>query len=396
MSNEIAFEPAEIGGVDDPYPAMHRLRAAAPVHRTASGLVCVSTYALVNGVLRDDRFRSGPLAELYRLVLPPSAARDEMGHRINFLDPPDHPRVRGLVGKAFTPRRIAALRPWVEARAAELVQRLPAAGEIDLLAELAHPLPSLVISELLGVPIADRDTLTRWTEATTPLLGVGLSAGDRARALDAADRFRDYMSALVEDRRAHPGDDLLSALIAAEEEGDRLTMPELLSLAVTLYSAGHRTTRDLFSNGVLALVRHPAELARVQADHALVPATVLEMLRYDTPTLFVSRFPTVAVELDGVAVAAEEPLLLLLGAANRDPAQFPDPDRFDAGRDNGPPLSFAAGAHFCLGAPLARMEAEVMLHAVLDRWAHLDLAAPPAWKQGTTFRGLQELRVEVG
>lgn len=395
------FDPAQIAALDDPYPVFRALHTAGASLDTPSGIHCVIGYATADEVLRDPRFRSGPITERFRRLLPPGAARDEMSHRINFLDPPDHPRVRGLVSQAFTPARVRDLRPFVERRADELIdaadQKRSGDGTIDVRASLAHPLPSFVISEMLGVPIADRDQLTDWTEAVTPLLGVQMPKAGLDRALDASARFAAYAAALLDERRRVPGDDLLTAMVQVEDGHEKLSREEVLSLVVTLYSAGHRTTRDLFTNGLFSLLQHPEQYVALVENPALVPATINEFLRFETPTLYVVRVPIFDVEIAGSPVPAFTPTLVILAAANRDPARFTDPDRFDIHRQEGAPLSFAAGPHHCLGAALARMEAEVMLTAITRRWPRLALAEPrPKWWSSGPFRGLDQLTVRPG
>jgi len=378
--------------VDDPYPLLAQVRRAGPVVRLTNGFWAVTGYDAAMEVFRQRAFASGPIAGRYVNALPPGAARDEMSHRINFLDPPDHPRVRGLVSKVFTPRRVADLLPWIAATAEQLLDDLDA-PEFDLLGRFAHQLPSLVISEMLGVPSADRDQLTAWSDAVAPLLGITMSDADRERAIAAAEDFHGYLSALLDERRRRPGDDLLSALLAAEENGERLQRVELLSLAATLYSAGHRTTRDLFSNGMSVLLSGDA-FHLVVDGHWTAAAVVSEFLRYETPTLFVVRIPIEPTTVNGAAIGAGEPVLIFLAAANRDPAVFDDPDAFRPGRDGPPALSFAYGAHYCLGASLARSEAETMLTALTRRMPALRLADRPLhWHQRGPFRGLDELRV---
>ena len=381
---------------DDPYPALAGLRRAGPIVRLASGFWAVTGYDAAMEVFRQRAFASGPIAGRYVNALPPGAARDEMSHRINFLDPPDHPRVRGLVSKVFTPRRVADLLPWIAATAEHLLDEIGAADEVDLLRRFAHQLPSLVISEMLGVPGADRDQLTAWSDAVAPLLGLGMSDDERERAIAAAEAFRGYLGDLLDERRRRPADDLLSALLAAEENGERLRRVELLSLAATLYSAGHRTTRDLFTNGMSVLLRGDG-FARVADGRWPIAAVVSEFLRYETPTLFVVRIPLEPTTVAGVAIGPGEPALIFLSAANRDPAQYDDPDAFRSGREGPPALSFAYGAHYCLGASLARNEAETMLAALSRRWPRLHLAPGRTlhWHQRGPFRGLDELVVST-
>jgi cytochrome P450 len=253
----IDFDPATLGRERDPYEQLAEVRRSGPVVRLANGFWAVTGYDAALEALRERACASGPIAGRYLSALPEGAARDEMAHRINFLDPPDHTRVRGLVAKAFTPRRVEALGPWITATAAALAEGIPTDAPFDVLHAFAHQLPSLVISELLGVPPADRDRLTAWSDAVAPLLALEVSDADRAAAITASEAFHAYLGDLLDERRRAPGDDLLSALLAAEEGGERLRRPELLSLAATLYSAGHRTTRDLFGNGWRCCSRRP-------------------------------------------------------------------------------------------------------------------------------------------
>ncbi|HYC00750.1 MAG TPA: cytochrome P450 [Candidatus Limnocylindrales bacterium] len=391
----VAFDPTELEHVEDPYPIFARIREGGAVRRLETGFWMITGHAAALEALHHPECRSSPIAMRYLDGLPPGAARDEMSHRINFLDPPDHPRVRGIVSKAFTPRRIATLRPWIEQTAIRLLQALDGREEVDLLREFAHQVPSLVISELLGVPVEDRDRLTAWSDEVAPLLALQVSPEQKERAIAAAEDFHAYLGALLDDRARRPGEDLLSALLAAEAEGERLSRVELLSLAATLYSAGHRTTRDLFTNGMSVLLSDPQRYRRVLDGTWTIAATVEEFLRFQTPTLFVVRIPFSAVTIGGVEIGPYEPLLIFLAAANRDPAAYEQPEDFRPGRGGPSPLSFAFGAHFCLGASLARSEAEAMLAAVTSHWPNLRLAPDRAlrWHQRGPFRGLDDLVV---
>ena len=276
-------------------------------------------HAAATSILRDSRCSSGMLAARYEAMLPPGALRDEMTHRINFLDVPDHPRVRGLVSRAFTPRRIDALRPWIDAAAHAAVGSLEpdADGTVELFEGFVHDLPSLVVSELLGVPIADRARLTGWSDAVTPVFGTSIVRADLERALAAAEEMRAYMEWLVDERGAAPGDDLLSALLAVSSDDEQLSHVELMSLVTTLYSAGHRTTRDLFGNGIDLVLRRGVQLGLAAPD-----MMVGEMLRLATPTHYVARVPTDEISLDGIEIAAGTPVTIFLAAANRDPATY--------------------------------------------------------------------------
>ena len=397
-----SFGPGDLAHCDDPYARLRELRAEAPVLR-GSGSWIVLGHAEALAVLRSATARSGFIGALYRSLLPPGAARDEMGHRINFLDPPDHTRVRKLVAKAFTPRRVAALRPYVVRLCRELLAPHDGDAVTDLIAAFAHQVPSLVISELLGVPPADRDRLTSLSDRVSALLGLaGLEAAKRDDAVAAAEEMHAHLRALVALRRRDPRDDLISALLAVEEDHERLSESELLSLAATLYSAGHRTTRDLFSNGLVALLRERALVGAVQCG-ALPPAAVVEeFLRFETPTHYVARMLVAPLALGDVTIPAGEPITLLLAAANRDPAAYADADRFEPRRwlaDPAPPapLSFAFGPHFCLGASLARLEAETMLATLLAARPEIALASDALeWRHTGLFRGLRALPVRLG
>jgi cytochrome P450 len=398
--NPASFHPSQLAGTNDPYQLFDVLRSAGPLVVTADGLRVVTGYAAADGLLRDKRFRSGPIADRFRQILPPGAAQDELAHRINFLDAPDHQRVRGLIQMAFTPRRVQDMRLWVERQAEDMLDAIEARtlerddNSFDIRADLAHSLPSLVISEMLGVPLADRDRLTEWTEAVTPLLTVEMPSNQIAQALDSSEQFAAYAAALIATRRSAPGDDLLSAMFQVKDGNEQLSRAELLSLVVTLYSAGHRTTRDLFTNGLYILLQHTEMYTAIVRDASLAPRAIDEFLRYETPTLYVARIPTHDADIAGVPVPAYSPVIVLLAAANRDPERFTNPNGFDIRRNEGPSLSFAAGPHYCLGAALARMEAEVMLVAVTRRWPKLALAGPPlTWWSSGPFRGLSHLIV---
>lgn len=369
----------------------------------SSGSWLVLGHAEATTLLRSSATRSGFIADLYRELLPPGAARDEMAHRVNFLDPPDHTRVRRLVAKAFTPRRVAALQPYVAALCEQLLRPLAGARDLDLIAAFSHQVPSLVISELLGVPTADRDRLTTLSDRVSDLLGLraNLERGPGG-AIAAAESLHEYLRALIAERRRTPTDDLLSALLAAEEDNERLREEELLSLAATLYSAGHRTTRDLFSNGLAALLPERALVDAIRAGSIPTAAVVEEFLRFETPTHYVARMLTEPLELDGVTIPPDEPIAIVLAAANRDPAAYPTPEQFDPRRwtrdpEPPPPLSFAFGAHFCVGASLARLEAGTMLESLFAILPEITLADEPLrWRHTGLFRSLEALPVHPG
>lgn len=396
------FGPGALSAAADPYALLAQVRARGPVQRS-DGSWLVLGHAEAEALLRSPATRSGFIADVYRRLLPAGAAREEMGHRINFLDPPDHTRVRRLVAKAFTPRRVRALGPFVARLAHERLAALPGDEPLDLIERFSHAVPSLVISELLGVPVRDRDRLTALADRISALLGLaGLDPARRDDAVDAAEELHAYLRELVAERRRAPADDLLSALIAVEEDAERLSESELLSLAATLYSAGHRTTRDLFSNGLAALLADRALVAEVLRGALPTAAVVEEFLRFETPTHYVARMLAEPMTLGGVAIPAGEPITVLLAAANRDPRAYPEPDRFHPRRwlASPPPpavLSFAFGAHFCLGASLARLEIETMLTALLGARPGVALTGEPLrWRHTGLFRGLEALPVVLG
>lgn len=396
------FGPGDLARAADPWALLASLRARGRVLR-GPGSWIVTGHAEAMAILRSPAARSGFIGALYRELLPPGAAREEMGHRINFLDPPDHTRVRGLVARAFTPRRVERLRPFVRSLCRDLLAPLDGEGPVDLLSAYAHPVPAFVISELLGVPAEDRHRLTALSDRVSALLGLaGLDAATREDALAAAEELHAHLRALLAVRRRAPGDDLLSALLEVEQDRQRLSEGELLSLAATLYSAGHRTTRDLFANGVSVLLGEPALRDEAARGALPVDAVVEEFLRFETPTHYVARRLAEPLTVGGVTIPPGEPIAVLLAAGNRDPAAYADPDRFDPRRWLAAPpppatLSFAFGPHFCLGASLARLEAGVMLETLLaERPAVARGEAPLAWRHSGLFRGLRALPVRLG
>ena len=395
------FQLGDLKDAEDPYGLFDAARSAGPVQRSG-GSWLIFGHAEATALLRNSATRSGFIADGYLNRLPPGAAREEMGHRINFLDPPRHGRVRKLVGKVFTPRRTARLRPFVEGLARDLLDPITGDRSIDLIQAYAHEVPSLVISELLGVPVEYRDRLTTLSDHVSRLLGTGNDADELARAISAAEEIHETLRGLLDARRHSPENDLLSALLSAEEDDDRLTESELLSLAATLYSAGHRTTRDLFSNGLAALLPHQDFLSATRDGSLPIAAVVEEFLRYETPTHMVARMLAEPMELAGQKISPGEPIAILLAAANRDSRSYANPERFDPWRwtsDPEPPapLSFALGAHFCLGASLARMEVGIMLEVLIESFPEMRLADQPLrWHHTGVFRGLDSLPVIPG
>ncbi|GAA4830119.1 cytochrome P450 family protein [Saccharopolyspora rosea] len=378
-----------------------RIRAETPVRRlvTQLGLPVwvVTRYEEAREALGDPRLAKdadGTLRVLHAKLPLEADGRifsgDLSAHMLN-TDPPDHTRLRKLVVKAFTPRRVEALRPRVEAITAELLDGMARESEVDLLDAFAFPLPIRVICELLGVDESRRSDFRAWTNAILD------ATEDRARADEAIGEMTRYLVELIEAKRERPADDLLTALLQVSEDEDRLSVQELVSMVFLLLVAGHETTVNLIGNGVLALLRHPDQWAALRADPDLVDGAVEEVLRYDGPVMHGTfRHTTAPVRLGGVEIPEGEAVWVGLSSANRDPRQFPDPDRFDIGRDAHGHVAFGHGIHFCLGAQLARLEGQVALRRVVERFPDLRLAGSPddvQWRFSSVIHGLRELRV---
>lgn len=358
----------------DPYPWLARLRAHAPVSWHApTGRWLAASHPAADAVLRDRR-----LGRFWRDWEPTEIFEPfNLLHRNQMMEnePPEHTRLRSLVAKAFARGHVERLRPAIAAEATALVT---AAGpEFDLLADVAEPLAVTVIAKLLGVPDPDRHRLRPWSAAIVRMYELSRTAEVEAAALAAAQEFTDYLRDLAARRRAEPRDDLVSHLVAVRDGTDRLSDEELVASAILLLNAGHEASVNTLGNGVVALLRHPDQLARLRADRRLTPTAVEEMIRYDSPLHLFVRTAAADVPVAGVTIPAGAEVAALLGAANRDPAVFPEPDAFDVGRDPNPHLSFGAGLHFCLGAPLARIELQAGLAAVLDHAPTLALASEP-------------------
>jgi cytochrome P450 len=397
MSTLNFFDPEFLA---DPYPAYHRLRAEDPVHHHPLGFYVLTRYEDVAVVLRDARFGKGGYQALMEGRFGAAADGSRLALSMLFRDPPDHTRLRALVSQAFTPRVVETLRPHIQAIVDGLLTGPTEAGTMDVIEELAYPLPVTVISELMGVPVADRDTVKGWSHAIARALdAIVLPASPELieRGRRATTEMAGYFRALAEGRRRRPGEDLLSGLVAAEEAGDRLSEEELLATCILLYVAGHETTVNLVGNGLLALLRHPAESRRLREDPARVPGAIEELLRYDGPVQRVGRIAVADTEIGGVPIPAGALVMSLPGAANRDPAHFAEPDRLDVTRHEPRHLAFGSGIHYCLGAPLARLEAQAAIGTLLRRFPALTLAVErPVWRPSSTLRGLESLPVALG
>jgi cytochrome P450 len=390
----------------DPHPLWARLRAEAPIYPrtmpdgTRSWMVtrhrdCVT-------VFRDPRCSAQkfPSHVLHQLADDPTApfaviARTVLGMML-VKDDPDHGRLRGLVNKAFTPRVVSELRPRVQAIADELLDAAARRGELDVIADFGMPLPIIVIAELLGVPLENRAELKRWSDKLVTFLDGTIREKGLADAAVACVEMRAYMDRVFAERRAAPRDDLISRLISAREVDDRLSDDELFGTVVLILAAGHETTTNLIGNGLYTLLRHPAELARLRARPELIGTAVEELLRFEGPVALTSRNPLEEIELAGVTIPKDDELSLGLAAANRDPDVFPEPLRVDLGRSENRHLSFGFGAHFCLGAALARLEGQIALGSAVARFPGMKLASETVeWKPGIVLRGLTRLQVRL-
>ncbi|SHN01073.1 cytochrome P450 [Cryptosporangium aurantiacum] len=402
-----AFDPWSPEFVAWPYDVFADLRQNAPIWRfERTGQWVFSRHADVDALLRDRR-----LGRTYLHV----ATHEEMGHQAppdhlepfwtlnnnGMLDrePPDHTRLRRLVSKAFTPRTVERLAPRVREFTDQLVDNLLDAGSdgspVDLISTVAEPLPVAVIAEMLGIPDADRHLLRPWSADICGMYELNPSAEAEEKAIRASVEFTEYLVALAAERRKNPGDDLISALASVADAGDQLTDPELVGTCVLLLNAGHEATVNVTGNGWWALFRNPDELARLRAGEVGYGTAIEELMRWDTPLQLFERWVLEDIEVHGVRIPRGEEVALLFGSANRDPEVFADAERLDLGRSPNPHISFSAGIHYCLGAPLARLELATSFETMVRRVPNLALAETPRWKGSFVIRGLDALQVTV-
>ncbi len=397
----VTFNPRDPAFIANPYPAYRELRETTPVWRSPFGRTFLTRYEDCSLLLRDRRLgkdytepealirRFGPTALAEPAVV-------ELSHMMLMRDPPDHTRLRGLVTKVFTARKIEEMRQGIEAIAEGLLDKVAARGEMDAIRDLAFPLPVLVICELLGIPRQDRARFVTATASGAALLNpVPPTRAELDRANEGTLASGAYFEGLFEQRRKEPRDDLLTLLVQAEEAGDRLTTEELRANVTLLFAAGHETTVNLIGNGIWSLRSHPSQWNAIRDDPALIPNAIEEILRFECPVQAVARTVAEPIEFDGATFAKGELIVALIGAANRDPEVFPDPERMDVTRERLKPLSFGGGIHFCIGAQLARIEAEVVFSALLRRMPDIQLTdiGPPKWRDSFTLRGLTTLPV---
>ena len=387
--------------VADPFPFYHQLRQAAPVHWEESiGRWILTRHADVMTFLRDPRLGRDLLGggETYlspdqRAVLEPVLVM--LDHQMLFSNPPRHTRLRNLVNLAFTPKAVAAMRGEIQRLVDGFLDAVQDSGRMEVIRDLAYPLPTAVIGGMLGVPREDHDRLKRWSDDLATFIGNNDTTPDEnRRILQSVEEMIEYFRAAARSRRERPGPDLLSGLVAAEDEGARLTEDELLANAILLLAAGHETTTNLIGNGILALLRHPDQFRLLREEPARIENAVEEVLRYDSPVQLTQRLAMDDLEIGGQAIERGQRVVFVLGAANRDPEQFTDPDRFDITRREIRHVAFGHGPHFCLGAPLARLEGQIALGTMLRRMLELRLTdEPPRQRENFGLRGLEVLPV---
>ena len=391
----VVYNPLSARAIQDPYPTYARLRARSPVHRSRLLEAWVFTrYADVETILRDyKRFSNMPSSRRaprrQQTFAPPRADWTML-----FFDPPEHTRLRALVNQAFTPRAVDALEPHIRTLMGELLDDVEDPAGFDLMTAVANPLPVIVIAEMLGVPPEDRDRFKHWSDARARLLEPTITAPERVRAATAGESLDAYFMPIIQARRREPRDDIVSALAQAEEEGDSLTEREMLLMLRLLLIAGNETTTNLIGNGMLALLKHPEQLELLREDPSRIPAAVEELLRFDTPVQLDVRGVLEDCDIHGATLRRGDGAVLAIGAANRDPAVFDDPERLDVERAKGSNISFGRGVHHCIGAPLARLEGRIALEMLLERYSSLRLLTDrPRFRRGIVLRGLESLPV---
>lgn len=382
----------------NPYPLYHRLRSEAPIHWDHFLHAWVVTrYADVVAVFQHFSANRTPTPEqLEGLGLSTLAPLAQMMVRqMLFLDPPDHARVRGLASKAFTPRRVEALRAHIQHITDSLLDAVRDQGQMDVIADLSYPLPAIVTAEMLGIPTSDWRLLTKWSCDFAQVLGNFQHNPDHApKVLQSLEEMSAYFHAAVREQRKRPRDGLLTALLNAEQDGDRLTDEEIVANTIITMVGGQETTTNLIGNGILTLLRHPDQLEKLRADLSLIPSAVEELLRYESPSQHTARLAPDDVMLGGKKVLKRQAVIAVMGAANRDPERFPDPDRLDICRQDNRHVAFAWASHFCFGAPLARIEGQTAFATMLRRMPNLRLKPGPiVWRDNLGLRGLKALPV---
>ena len=395
LQSGVSYNPLSSRTAQDPYPVYAALRTRDPVHRSRLLNAWLFTrHSDVDAILRDHRHfgsdpRAGALSSRQQAMLPPPEE-----FTLLLLDPPEHARLRALVSQAFARRAIDALEPRIRGILGSLLDDIEDPAGFDLMRAVAQPLPVMVIAEMLGVPPEDRQRFGMWSAQRARLLEPMISPLEREAGEAASRAFDAYFRPVIEARRTAPRDDIVSALARAQDDGSRLSERETLNMLRLLLSAGTETTTNFIGNGMLALLRHSEQLERLRDAPSLIPAAVEELLRFDSAVQADLRRVLADCEVNGFALRKRDNVVLLLGAANRDPDVFDDPDRLDVGRSQGTHLSFGRGIHHCLGATLARLEGRIVVEMLLERFSRISLLAErPRFRKGIVFRGLESLLV---
>lgn len=394
----VRLDPRDPEFFNDPYPAYAAIREASPAFFWEDyGFWCFARFDDVSALLRDRRFGRTPIESALRESKPHLEAFDALErHSMLELEPPEHTRLRNLVNRAFVSRGIEKLGPRIERLAHGRIDAFAAKRSADLVAEFASPLPVAVIADLIGVPREMRLQLVDWSHRMVAMYQFGATRAVEDRAADAARAFADYVRGFARARRGDPGDDLISQLLIAESNGGRLSEDELVATVILLLNAGHEATVQAIGNGVKTMLEHRIDAREAFASESATRATVEELLRLDPPLHLFARYAAEEVEFAGVRLRKDDKVGLLLGAANRDPDRFPNPNVFDASRSPNTHVSFGAGIHFCVGAPLARLELAVSLPILFARLKDLRLVEPPRYRDSFHFHGLESLGVEWG
>lgn len=396
------FELYYQGKLANPYPLYDWLRCNEPVHWSeAFNGWLLTRYADVKATLHDPRFVSSERVSANMDRLPTADGVDIrpfsqlLSQWIINLDPPDHTRLRMLVNKAFTPRLVENMRPIIQTTVHQLLDAVESMGQMEVIRDVAFPLPAIVLSKMLGIPPQDRDQFKQWPEDIVAFLGSSYLLPDKAEyAKRSMLAMRDYVRAIAAERRRHPGDDLISTLVGVEEQGHMLTENELFAVCINLLVAGYETTMSLIANGLLCLLQNPDQLEKLKETPSLIGTAVEEFLRYETPLQNQDRVAGEDLVLGGKSIRKGERVLTMLGAANRDPAQFPEPDRLDISRQDNRHVAFGYGIHFCVGAPLARLEGQIVINTILHRFPDLQFAdSEVEWRENVSIRNPKSLLV---
>ena len=396
LRSGVAWWPLAPGFVANPYPVYHRLRKRDPVHSSIlTEQVVVTRYADVDRILRDHRNFSNDLHKA-RSSRGSLATRKKLKPSMLVQDPPDHTRLRGLVNRAFTPRSVANMEDYIRSTAHTLLDAVEGNDEFDLMTAYAGPLPTLVIARMIGVPESDLDRFKVWSNHLVRALEPLLTPEEEELVYQNEQRLADYHRGIIEQRRRDPRDDLISRLVEAEEQGDKLTLDEMIVMLRLLLIAGNETTTNLIGNGMRALLRNPDQLALLRERPELMPSAVEELLRYDSPVQLDMRFARRDLEIGGRFVRSRTMITPAIGSANRDPERFQRPDELDITRPDAGNISFGRGIHHCLGAPLARLEGRIALEVLLERFARIGFGKrPPRYRQSIVLRGLEHFDIRA-